>query len=167
MNIDGDVEMDAVIMDGSDLNCGAVACIQNVENPVSIARLVMEKVYSPTYSLYDVYSYSCTVVYKTCQKSYYLILSEQLDEVLNVTYISIKRRMFYKCQNDYLTFSPCWFQTDHTMLVGKGANKFAEEMRIPSVPTKQLVTDEAVKEWEQYHKFKLSVDTFFKQRYIR
>lgn len=57
-----------------------------------------------------------------------------------------------------------FYQTDHTLLVGNGANKFAAEMGIPTVPTKQLVTNEAVKEWEQYHQYKLSVNTFFKQR---
>jgi beta-aspartyl-peptidase (threonine type) len=39
----GEVEMDAMIMDGRTLNSGAVASIQRVKNPVSVARLVMEK----------------------------------------------------------------------------------------------------------------------------
>lgn len=37
----GKVEMDAAIMDGRDLNAGAVACIGNISNPVQLARLVM------------------------------------------------------------------------------------------------------------------------------
>lgn len=36
-------EMDASIMDGSDLNAGAVAGVTNVRNPISAARAVMEK----------------------------------------------------------------------------------------------------------------------------
>ncbi|XP_062503240.1 isoaspartyl peptidase/L-asparaginase-like [Corticium candelabrum] len=40
---DGLVEMDAVIMDGRDLNAGAVACVSTVANPVTLARYVMEK----------------------------------------------------------------------------------------------------------------------------
>lgn len=44
LNTDGDVEMDAVIMEGKNLNCGSVACIQNIKNPISVARLVMDKV---------------------------------------------------------------------------------------------------------------------------
>jgi beta-aspartyl-peptidase (threonine type) len=39
----GTNEMDAAIMDGKTLRAGAVACIQHVKNPISLARLVMEK----------------------------------------------------------------------------------------------------------------------------
>ena len=39
----GDVEMDAMIMDGKDLKLGAVGGIQCVANPISVARLIMEK----------------------------------------------------------------------------------------------------------------------------
>ena len=41
-NLNGEVEMDAIIMD-SNHRCGGVQCIQNVQNPISVARLVMEK----------------------------------------------------------------------------------------------------------------------------
>lgn len=40
---DGTHEMDAAIMQGGDLRAGAVAGVQNVKNPVGLARLVMEK----------------------------------------------------------------------------------------------------------------------------
>ncbi len=40
---EGKHEMDAAIMDGKTLSCGAVTCISNVKNPVSLARAVMEK----------------------------------------------------------------------------------------------------------------------------
>lgn len=39
----GTVEMEACIMDGSTKNCGAVSGLTTVVNPVSLARLVMEK----------------------------------------------------------------------------------------------------------------------------
>jgi beta-aspartyl-peptidase (threonine type) len=42
-NNDGVHEMDASIMDGSNLMAGAVGLIKNVKNPVSLARAVMEK----------------------------------------------------------------------------------------------------------------------------
>ncbi|WAR18678.1 ASGL1-like protein [Mya arenaria] len=76
-----EVEMDAVIMDGRTLKSGAVACVQNIKNPIELARMVMEK-------------------------------------------------------------------TSHSMLVGPGANLFAEEMGIERVPTDSLVSEEAVRELE-------------------
>src|SRR5881398_892388 len=39
----GTNEMDASIMDGKTLKAGAVASVQHIKNPVSLARLVMEK----------------------------------------------------------------------------------------------------------------------------
>lgn len=39
---DGNVTLDACIMD-SDGNCGSVAFLQNIENPISVARKVMEE----------------------------------------------------------------------------------------------------------------------------
>lgn len=40
----GDVEMDAVIMDGRTLKSGGVACVHNIKNPILLAREVMDKV---------------------------------------------------------------------------------------------------------------------------
>jgi beta-aspartyl-peptidase (threonine type) len=36
-------ELDAAIMDGRDLSCGAVAGVKHIAHPISLARLVMEK----------------------------------------------------------------------------------------------------------------------------
>lgn len=41
-NLNGDIEMDAIVMDGKTLDFGAVAAVQRVMNPVSLARRVME-----------------------------------------------------------------------------------------------------------------------------
>jgi isoaspartyl peptidase/L-asparaginase-like protein (Ntn-hydrolase superfamily) len=41
LRLDGSLQMDASLMD-SDLNCGCVAGIENVKNPIAIARRVME-----------------------------------------------------------------------------------------------------------------------------
>ena len=40
---DGKNEMDASIMTGKDLMAGAVAGVQNIKNPITLARTVMEK----------------------------------------------------------------------------------------------------------------------------
>ena len=42
-NHDGVHELDASIMNGADLSCGAVAGVTSVRNPIGLARLVMER----------------------------------------------------------------------------------------------------------------------------
>ena len=44
LNVNGDIEMDAFIMEGAELKTGAVTCVTNIKHPVSLARMVMEKV---------------------------------------------------------------------------------------------------------------------------
>lgn len=43
LTTDGTVEMEACIMDGNTKKCGAVSGLTTVVNPISLARLVMEK----------------------------------------------------------------------------------------------------------------------------
>jgi beta-aspartyl-peptidase (threonine type) len=43
LNAAGEVELDASVMDGSTLGCGAVASVRDVKNPITLARAVMEK----------------------------------------------------------------------------------------------------------------------------
>ena len=42
LNAEGEIELDAAIMDGRTLNAGAVAAVRNIRNPVSLSRKVME-----------------------------------------------------------------------------------------------------------------------------
>jgi L-asparaginase / beta-aspartyl-peptidase len=43
INLVGEVELDAGIMEGANFNVGAVAAVQRIAHPVSLARLIMEK----------------------------------------------------------------------------------------------------------------------------
>lgn len=44
LNVKGEVEMDALVMDGKTLASGAVSAVRNLANPIQLARLVMDKV---------------------------------------------------------------------------------------------------------------------------
>lgn len=43
LTLDKRIEMDASIMDGRDLSAGSVGMVQNVQNPIKLARLVMDR----------------------------------------------------------------------------------------------------------------------------
>ncbi|HTS11276.1 MAG TPA: isoaspartyl peptidase/L-asparaginase [Candidatus Limnocylindrales bacterium] len=43
LNRDGRVQLDAILMDGSTLKAGAVAAVERIRNPISLARCVLEK----------------------------------------------------------------------------------------------------------------------------
>ena len=85
MNRNGDLELDAAIMDGDTLKMGCVAGVRGYEHPVSIARAVMEN-------------------------------------------------------------------TIHSILVGPGAEQFAEQMGIPKADVDYMITEKARKAWEEKKK---------------
>ncbi|XP_050404142.1 isoaspartyl peptidase/L-asparaginase isoform X2 [Patella vulgata] len=102
LTADGKVEMDSMIMDGSNLRAGSVGCVNSIANPIKLSRMVMEK-------------------------------------------------------------------TDHVLLVGEGANKFAGEMGVPHVSIDSLISDYAREEWERFSKseYKSAVNTMFKKRDVK
>ena len=79
---EGTHELDAAIMDGRDLSCGSVASLKTVKNPISLARMVMEK-------------------------------------------------------------SP------HVFMVGQGAEKFADEMKVERVDQKYFFTQKRYDDWQK------------------
>ncbi len=81
LNHKGEVELDAIIMDGTDLSIGSVACVQNIQNPIELANLIR-------------------------------------------------------------------LQSDHCMLVGQGAQEFAQSNGIPLVKTEELLVG---RELERYN----------------
>jgi len=87
LNRDGEVEMDAIVMDGKDLSTGAVAAIQNVAHPVEIANLVR-------------------------------------------------------------------LQTEHTLLVGQGASRFAFNAGIDFFPTEKLLVGRELERYKELKKKK-------------
>jgi L-asparaginase / beta-aspartyl-peptidase len=43
LNAEGQVEMDAALMNGKDIRAGAVACVKHIKNPIALARRVLDQ----------------------------------------------------------------------------------------------------------------------------
>lgn len=80
LNCNAEVEMDASIMEGKHLKAGAVSMVQTIKNPVSLARLVMEKtnhVFLSGYGAIELADY-----FNLPQEPHsYFITSHQLEEL--------------------------------------------------------------------------------------
>ncbi|KAJ8045094.1 Isoaspartyl peptidase/L-asparaginase [Holothuria leucospilota] len=139
LNQAGEVELDAIIMEGKELRTGCVACVQNIKHPVNLARHVMEKV-----------SFSSQPW-----------ISQ--DDPAFITLRGEYQRL--RLKHHFMRPRPSSRQ-DHVMLVGQGANLFAKEMGIQEVPTSELVTPEAVRYWEEYSKYKVAVKDLFNNKII-
>ncbi len=97
LNAEGEVELDAIIMDGKTLKAGAVAAVKNIRNPIVLARKVMEL-------------------------------------------------------------------TNHILLVGEGANKFARSIGIKEIDPQELVVEREWKRWRELKGRKIDIKVFFEDK---
>ncbi len=66
-NAEGDVELDAAIMDGTRHRAGAVANLHGIKNPISVARLVLEKTKHTTLAGQGALRFALKMGYRTEQ----------------------------------------------------------------------------------------------------
>src|SRR5213593_3169289 len=99
INMAGDVELDASIMSGKTFRAGAIAAVQNVKNPIRLARKIMD-------------------------------------------------------------------ESEHILLVGMGATRFAREHGIKTCSQDDLITDSALYRWRkmQAKKSFITKDTFRRKK---
>lgn len=70
LNAAGEVEMDAIVMDGATLESGAVIAIQRVQHPISVARLVMEKSPHSIFTAAGAEAFARSMGVPVCPESY-------------------------------------------------------------------------------------------------
>ncbi|XP_046858174.1 isoaspartyl peptidase/L-asparaginase-like [Xenia sp. Carnegie-2017] len=90
LNNDGDIECDAMIMDGNTLDTGAVMAARNFKNPVAIARQIMEKTIHSAIAGDGVLDFAKKIEFETCtndqlkhpQAEEYRINYDQLPKII-------------------------------------------------------------------------------------
>lgn len=120
----GEVEMDALVMDGRTLASGAVSAVRNVANPIQLARLVMDKVPGggSERSLSEFGGHE--------------LLRDQGTPGSGLRHLAGK---FYDVS----------FQTSHACLTAEGASQFARSVGIPEVSQESLITEYARMRWRK------------------
>ncbi len=82
-NAEGNVEMDALIMDGRDLSMGAIAAIQRVRHPISLARRVMVESGHNFLVGLGADAFADSIDFPRCSVEELLVKDLHLDEVIS------------------------------------------------------------------------------------
>jgi len=90
LNSAGEVEMDALIMDGATLNLGAVAAVQCVRYPISLARRVMEDCEHNIFVGVGANAFADSIGFPRCQVED-LLVGEEKEK-----YLALKERPDYE-----------------------------------------------------------------------
>lgn len=83
-NAEGNVEMDALIMEGRDLNMGAIAAIQRVRHPISLARRVMVESGHNFLVGEGADSFADSIGFPRCEVEELLVSDLHIDEMVTV-----------------------------------------------------------------------------------
>ncbi len=102
LNLNGEVEMDAIVMDGSDLSIGSVAAIQNVSNPVEVAEMIRS---STDHSLLagsgaTEFARSKGIPFTQTER---LLVGRELERYKQLKKTKFKTRQFFETQNPHDT----------------------------------------------------------------
>lgn len=93
LNLLGEVEMDASIMDGKDLRAGAVSMVRSVKNPVTLARCVMAKTKHVFLSGYGALDLAKTNEIVLEPESYFITDHQYRSFIKNVDHATIQRAL--------------------------------------------------------------------------
>ncbi|MGC8849493.1 MAG: isoaspartyl peptidase/L-asparaginase [Candidatus Bathyarchaeia archaeon] len=94
LNMDGVVELDAIIVDGSTLRFGAVAAVKNVVRAISLARKVMEKTDYAFLVGYGAERFAEEIGFETCSQEQ-LIVERELELYRRLKARGISPRAFF------------------------------------------------------------------------
>lgn len=72
LNAKGKVEMDAALMNGRDLRAGAAACVEQVKNPIALARRILEQGEHVLLTGHGALEFARLCQLETCSEAYFI-----------------------------------------------------------------------------------------------